>query len=217
MTEETKYVEKTIQLGNGRLKEVTSDGYILYKDSNGELHRPSQEGPAVIIPDMCVEFHEHNKFHRDIKEGPAVIWANGAYEYLVNNRRHNDQGPCMWTPFDEDDTVGYVVKFMKDQNLINDKDFCGPYFIEEGDHYFDLLKEDSCDTRLYLALYERKVIHDGKEIPDFWHVQTDTGPRLSHLIFMTKWVPSEIHQQYRLPQEKYDEIDWETELLEPVE
>lgn len=208
-----EFTPRIEKLSNGGTRTVTEDGYILYKDSKNELHRDPSEGPAVIIPDICVEFQVNGKFHRPVEEGPAVIWSNGAYEYLENNSRHNPNGPAIWTPFSENDQVGYIVKFIRDKKVVNDKDICGPYFLEPGDHYFDLLKEDPNDNHLYHAIEEKVITYEGKKVNDFWLVQTHEEIRLSHLIFMTKWVDLDTHEEYRLPKEMYDAIDWELDRL----
>jgi hypothetical protein len=213
MTNKRAFTARVEKLTNGGTRTVTEDGYVLYKDTNGELHRDPADGPAVIIPDICVEFHVNNKFHRPVAEGPAVLWDNGAYEYLENNARHNPEGAAIWCPYAPNDQVGYITKFIKNKKVINEKDFCGDYFLEPGDQYFDLLKEDPNDNHLYWAIEEKEIIYEGKKVEDFWMVQTHNEVRLSHLIFMTKWVDLDRHELLRLPQEKYDEIDWELDRL----
>ena len=78
---------------------------------NGQRHRPSCEGPAVIRPAKpdcngvaCVNgyqaYYENGRCHRPSLEGPAVIHVNGNRIYYENGQRHRPslEGPAVICP-----------------------------------------------------------------------------------------------------------------------
>ncbi|MBL4898528.1 MAG: hypothetical protein JKX76_02645 [Colwellia sp.] len=77
---------------------------------NGEHHRPSSEGPAVICTDGDQFYYENNNLHRPSADGPAVIY-NGIMLYYVNGHLHRPSadGPAVissdgsYVYFDNDD------------------------------------------------------------------------------------------------------------------
>lgn len=201
-------MSKVEKLKNGGTREVNDEGFILYKNSKGDLHR--EDGPAFIIPKVCAEYHLNGKFTRE--DGPCVVWANGAYEFIVDNNRHRDEGPSVWTPFDGVETnIGYIVKFNKNQELINTPEFCGEYFLQPGDVVYEILKTDPDDHSLYRVLEELNLStkKGGEPSKHYYRILARDKKRESHLVFMTKYVPLEYHETFRLPKEVYDNTPWE--------
>lgn len=56
-----------------------------YKDENGELHRPWQDGPAITDSDGYQIYCEHGKLHRPVSDGPARIHSTDGTEYWEND------------------------------------------------------------------------------------------------------------------------------------
>ena len=59
-------------------------------EENGKLHRPWQEGPAIVWQDTYEMYFEHGKRHRPVSDGPAVTYATGFTEYW-------EHGVFLWT------------------------------------------------------------------------------------------------------------------------
>ena len=62
---------------------------LVYRDENGEVHRPWQEGPAIIWPDGAQAFFEHSELHRPVSDGPALVDGD-SHEYW-------EHGVRLWT------------------------------------------------------------------------------------------------------------------------
>jgi hypothetical protein len=55
-----------------------------HRDEHGEIHRPAELGPALIMSDGTQEYWERGELNRPHKLGPAIIWADGTQEYWEN-------------------------------------------------------------------------------------------------------------------------------------
>ena len=75
------------------MKETTSDGFTIYRDEDGNLHR--EDGPAVTDYHGEYEaFFRHGRRHRE--DGPAVIDRRGHYEeWWVDGDLHREDGPAV--------------------------------------------------------------------------------------------------------------------------
>jgi len=72
----------------------------VYRDEKGELHRPWQEGPALIEDDGSQAYYEHGKWHRPWQEGPAVVFRGGSQFYFEHGLEHRpwQEGPATVYP-----------------------------------------------------------------------------------------------------------------------
>ena len=57
--------------------------YIVWHDSDGELHR--DDGPALISKNGDQYWFQHGKRHRD--DGPAIEWLDGDKFWYSNDKR----------------------------------------------------------------------------------------------------------------------------------
>lgn len=91
----------------------TDEGHV-YHYEKGILHRPIEDGPAVIYPSGRKEwyvngelvhllsasgdqeFYKQGRLHRE--DGPAVICANDTKKWYIDGKLHREDGPAITYP-----------------------------------------------------------------------------------------------------------------------
>ncbi|MBL4898526.1 MAG: hypothetical protein JKX76_02635 [Colwellia sp.] len=76
---------------------IRSNGDREYRNRRGDIHRPLNEGPAIIYSDGLLQYYEYGLRHRPYTEGPAVIYPNGDLLYFENDylHRYSQDGPAI--------------------------------------------------------------------------------------------------------------------------
>ncbi len=70
---------------------VEADGWIIYKNENGKVHR--DDGPAMIAPNGYQSWYKNDIHHRD--NGPAAILPNGTQYWYKNGKLYRKNGPAL--------------------------------------------------------------------------------------------------------------------------
>lgn len=104
------------------------------------------------------------------------------------------------------------MRFIHNSKVINTKEDCKDYHLKPGDYFFNALHLDEDGQKVYMAIEELVVNHEGQTYDGFWRVEGPEGPEFCHILFMNRFVDEDVHNSYAIPG-IVDSVNWELENL----